>query len=193
MLKQARLKLCSSALMVVLGAGTALAGQSLAAVAKAESERRKTVTEPAKVYTNEDVEKAASPLTTGASAKPRPSTDTSATGAPAAGGATPPAAGGAAEANKPDEAAWRARMAAAREALAKAEAFDRALQSQINGLWADFTARDNPVERSKIEKDRGEAMAEQDRVKKEVVSRKKEVADIEDEARRSGVPPGWLR
>lgn len=193
MLKHARVKFCSSALIVVLGAASAQAGQSLAAVAKAESERRKTVSEPAKVYTNEDVEKAASPLTTGSSTKPRPSGDAATTGAPAAGGTAPSTAAGGTEASKSDEAAWRARMGTAREALAKAEAFDRALQSQINGLWADFTARDNPVERSKIEKDRGEAIAEQDRVRKEVATRKKEIADIEDEARRSGVPPGWLR
>lgn len=186
-------------LLVVLGASVAAAAQSLADVARKEAERRKGVAEAAKVYTNDDVEKVTTSLTTGTSAKPS---------APADSAAVPPAVtagdgkaqpgssasrASSADAAKADEAAWRTRIGAARQELAKAEAFERALQSQINGLWAEFTARDNPVERSKIERDRGDAMGEQERLKVEIVSLKKQIADIEEEARRAGVPAGWLR
>lgn len=189
-------------LAVVSGFGAAEGAQSLADVARKEVERRKAVSEPSKVYTNEDVEKSTGPLTTGTSVKPQATGDAP---AGAAGDAKPPGAtttpdssaqagkAASADAGKADEAAWRERMTAARQKLAKAEAFDRALQSQINGLWAEFTARDNPVERTKIEKDRGEAIAEQARVKGEVAAAKKEIAAIEEEGRKAGVPAGWLR
>jgi hypothetical protein len=36
-------------------------------------------------------------------------------------------------------------------------------------------------------------MAELERLKKQVVDDRKAIADIEEEARRAGVPPGWLR
>lgn len=187
---------------VLSGVGPADGAQSLADVARKEVERRKTVSEPSKVYTNEDVEKSKGPLTTGTSVKAPVSGDVA---GGAAGDVTSP--GGkdepdpsapagktpAADAAKADEAAWRDKMTAARQQLAKAEAFDRALQSQINGLWAEFTARDNPVERTKIEKDRAEAIAEQARVKGEVAAAKKAIADIEEEGRKAGVPAGWLR
>jgi hypothetical protein len=187
---------------VVSGFGGAEGAQSLADVALKEMERRKAVSEPAKVYTNEDVEKSTGPLTTGTSVKPQASGDTpgGAAGDAKSSGAkaTPDASAQAgkaasADAGTADEAAWRDRMTAARQKLAKAEAFDRALQSQINGLWAEFTARDNPVERTKIEKDRGEAIAEQARVKGEAAAAKKEIADIAEEGRKAGVPAGWLR
>jgi hypothetical protein len=57
----------------------------------------------------------------------------------------------------------------------------------------DFVNRDNPVERAAIEQDRIKALAELDRVKKEIESQTKAIAAIEDEARRAGVPSGWLR
>lgn len=187
-------------LAVVMAASSSGAqAQSLADVARKEAERRKGVSQPSKVYTNDDVEKAAGPLTTGTSVKTSPP---DATGQAAAGStadatksdAKPPTeTSGPSAAGRGDEATWRNRITTARQALAKAEAFERALQSQINGLWADFTARDNPVERTKIEQDRASAMTEHDRVKAEVASLKTEIADIEEEARRAGVPPGWLR
>ena len=43
-----------------------------------------------------------------------------------------------------DEAYWRDRIKAERDALARAETFAAALQSQINGLYAEFTACQAP-------------------------------------------------
>jgi len=37
------------------------------------------------------------------------------------------------------------------------------------------------------------ALEEMERLTQEISDLKKSIADIEDEARREGVPPGWLR
>ena len=92
-----------------------------------------------------------------------------------------------------DEAWWRARIAQAREAQRRAEAFAEALQSRINALSTDVVNRDDPYQRAKIADDRLKALAELQRVTGEIEQSKKEIADIEEEARRANVPPGWLR
>jgi nucleotide-binding universal stress UspA family protein len=84
-------------------------------------------------------------------------------------------------------------MQGARDALQRAEVFAEALQSRINGLTADFTARDDPAQRSAVGVDRQKALAELDRAKNEIVQQTKAIADIQEEARKAGVPPGWLR
>jgi len=68
-----------------------------------------------------------------------------------------------------------------------------AIQTRVNALSTDFVNRDDPIQRAGIERDRQKAMAEMDRLKKSVEDTKKGIADLEEEARRAGVPPGWLR
>ena len=92
-----------------------------------------------------------------------------------------------------DEQAWRKKMADARVALERSQMYADALQSKINALWADFTARDDPAQRAQIELERKRALAEQARVKDEIEKQKKAIADLEEEARKAGVPPGWIR
>ena len=84
-------------------------------------------------------------------------------------------------------------MDSARDSLRRAEIFAEALQSRINGLTADFTARDDPAQRAVIANDRQKALAELDRVKQEIQQHTKAIADIQEEARRAGVPAGWVR
>jgi len=193
-------------LFVVLGwavAATASA-QSLAGLAEKEEARRKTVKKAARVYTNKDVKPSApsSPPAggTGASAESAASQQEGAPGGDAA--EQKPAAEGAPEegAQKSeeelradDEARWRERMREARAALERSQVFEQALQSRINALWADFTARDDPAQRAAIDAERKKSIAELNRVKADIVAQTKAIADIEEEARRAGVPPGWLR
>ena len=174
----------------------------LAEVARQEAERRKTVKSTQKVITTKD-------LPESARRAPGTATPASATGeaAPAAShhaaeqaATDPKAAADAKTGAKPevkadakDEAAWRARMDQAREAVRRNEAFAEALQSRINGLTRDFVNRDNPVQRNQIGEDRQKALAELERVRNDVQQAKKQIADIEEEARKAGVPPGWLR
>ncbi len=77
--------------------------------------------------------------------------------------------------------------------MQRSQAFHDALQSQIQALYTEFVATDDPIQRANIEKKRLAAIAEQDRVKSETVKLTKQVAAIEDEARRANVPAGWLR
>jgi hypothetical protein len=71
--------------------------------------------------------------------------------------------------------------------------FAEALQTRINSLTTDFVNRDDPYQRARIGEDRQKALAEMDRVKADIEAAKKKIADAEEEARRAGVPPGWLR
>jgi hypothetical protein len=167
---------------------TGASAQSLADLARKEEARRKQVKQSSRVITNKDLRPAETPPPPVAAA-PAP--------APAPGAdAQPPAKSPAdveEEQAKQDQQAWRQKMADARLALERSQMYADALQSKINALWADFTARDDPAQRAQIELERKRAIAEQARVKGEIESQKKAVADLEEEARRAGVPPGWIR
>jgi hypothetical protein len=172
---------------------SALNAQSLGDLARKEEERRKAVKTPGKLYTNESlrpepgsVPAAAAPSPSGAAVPPSPS------------GPPPAAAGGPTKPDTPaadtkDEAYWRQRIQASRDALQRAQMFAEALQSRINALSADFASRDDPAQRNVVGNDRQKALAELDRVKQEIEQHTKAIAATQDEARRAGVPPGWLR
>ncbi len=66
-------------------------------------------------------------------------------------------------------------------------------KGSVNALSTDFVNRDDPAQRAAIERDRQKALAELTRLKQAVVDGKKAIATLEEDARRAGVPPGWLR
>ena len=163
--------------------------QSLGELAKKEAERRKAAPPAKKVYTDDDLKKITVPGAV------TPVADPAAKPADAAAGKSGDAAKGDKDKAEtpPGEAEWRAKMTAAREGLRRSEMFAEALQSRINGLTADFTARDDPYQRALIADDRQKALAELEQVKKDIETGKKRITDIEEEARRANVPPGWIR
>jgi hypothetical protein len=159
--------------------------QSLADVARKEEQRRQQVKEPAKVITNKDlgdVPPAVAPPADGKAASSDQAKsdgkdqDKNKTGEPAK-----------------DQAYWAGRKKDLQTQLDRDQTFADALQTKINSLTADFTARDDPAQRAVIARDRQKALAELDRLQKAVQDDKKALADLDDEARRAGVPPGWLR
>jgi len=163
----------------------------IADVAKAEEARRKGVRKPAKVYTNSDLRtdnsagvppppSAQPPAAPAANATPGDNKSPASPGAPAV-----PAGSG--------QAYWSGRMKAAQDQIARTQIFMDSLQSRINALTTDFVNRDDPAQRAKIEGDRRAALAELERVKKELADQTAAIKTIEDEARRAGAPPGWLR
>lgn len=164
-------------------AGVALAqSPSLAELAQKEQERRKALkATAAKVYSDKDLPKPATPPVASAV----PSTPTVVPPEPKPAEQKP--------VEQKDEAWWRGRIAQAKEAQRRAEAFAEALQSRINALATDMVNRDDPYQRAKISDDRQKALAELQRVTNEIEQAKKDIADIEEEARRANVPPGWLR
>jgi hypothetical protein len=164
------------------------AAQSLADVARAEAERRKNVTAPGKVYSNDQL-------------KPDPFAQRQTSEEPAAASAEgapppPPTADDAPEgtaAPARDQAYWRQRITAARNDLQRSRMFAEALQSRINALTTDFINRDDPAQRARIAEERDKAIDELERVNGEIQAQTRAIAEIEEEARREGVPPGWLR
>ena len=184
---------------VLLLAATAAGGQSLADVAKKEEERRKSVGASGKVYTNDHL-RSEPPPSGGAPAQPAPAVAPAAPAPPASADAQPPQAGQAPAGQAPatasaplTEAEWRKRIGAEREALARAQIFAEALQSRINALSTEFVNRDDPAQRDVVAAERQKALAELDRVKREVQQHQKAISGIQDEARRAGVPAGWVR
>ena len=174
------------AILLSGGSNDAFARQTptLGEIAKKEEERRKRISAPAKVYTNKDLPKSAAPQTPPA--------------APAAATATKPAEQKPEDPNKPkeevkDEAWWKARITTARTELQRNEMALEAFQTRVNSLTNDFAARDDPYQRAQIAVERTKTLNELERVKAEIVRVKQQIADIEEEARVAGVPPGWLR
>ena len=172
--------LLTAGLLLAMVAPSLAQQPSLADVARAEEARRKGAPQKTtRVITNDDLRNREA-------------------NAPAA--ATPPA--GASDAKKAeakpedpkkDQAYWKDRITIARQQLERSQMFATALESRINGLWAEFTAKDDPAQRAVVERERQKSIAELERVKREIDDQKQAITAIEDEARKLGVPPGWLR
>jgi len=183
---------------LLLGAAASLHAQSLGDVAKKEEERRKATAPAAKTYTNKDLAPVPAPSVE-ASAKDSDKADAGKSDKaekPAAKDdkadsdkAADKAAGGSAK----DQKYWKERIDAARLALERDSGYLDAMQTRVNALTTDFVNRDDPAQRGIIERDRQRALTELDRLKKQIVDDQKAITDIEEEARRAGVPPGWLR
>jgi hypothetical protein len=188
---RARVKLVVALLAAAITTVAVQAGaQSLAELAKQEEARRKAIKVPAKVITNDNLPSvpAAPPA---ADAGSTPPTVDQAPAVPAAEAQAEPAAAPAGPVK--DEKYWRQRMTAARATLTRSQILQDALQSRINALAADFVSRDDPAQRAVIAADRQKALAELDRVKQEIVAAQQEIANTQEEARKAGVPAGWVR
>jgi hypothetical protein len=207
----------------LIASKSVLFAQTLADVARQEEERRKAIKKPSKVYTSGDLRRdssadtpttvsapsgpaASTPSSTPSSSSSTPSSDapggpsTPAPAAPAGHGSSSSAAqpNGKPAAEAPsqgakDQSFWKGRMTQAREQLERSKTLADAMQSRINALNTDFVNTDDPVKRNGVERDRQKALSELERLKKEIKEATKAISDIEEEARRANVPPGWLR
>jgi cell division septation protein DedD len=180
-------RIVSGTIVAILLGASSVAAQTptLAEVAKQEQDRRKVTPPPTKVLTNKDLPKVVSP---GTPAVPADAAKTDAA-------SEPEATKTAQEPREPvkDEVWWRARISDPRERMHRDEVLLDALQARVNGLTSDFTGRDDPYQRARIGEDRQKAIVEMERVRIEIGELKKKIDDIEEEARRASVPPGWLR
>jgi hypothetical protein len=168
--------------------------QSLADIARKEVERRKAAAPATKTYTNDDLKKLPPSSDDAKAAAAVKAGDAKAADALKAGGDAKPTEVKP-DAVVPDEPAkdekfWRARI---KEDIRRNEMFRDALQTRINSLTNDFAARDDPYQRAQIADDRQKALAELNRVTQDIQKSTKSISDIEEEARRAGVPPGWIR
>jgi hypothetical protein len=179
--------------LLLFGCASALWAQSLADVAKKEEERRKAIATPAKVYTNKDLspvpEHTPPPVATtpGDAAKDADKSDKSKDAKDtkdAAGGKDPGAK---------DQKYWSDRLKSLQAQLEHDSSFADALQVKINAQTTDFINRDDPLQKAAIERDRNKSLTDLEGLKKAIENDKKALADFQEEARRAGVPPGWLR
>jgi hypothetical protein len=170
---------------------------SLAEIARKEAERRKTAKEAKIVITDMNLpESARKPASTAAPADANHPAHAGEQKPAAAAGAAPggdASAKPAAPAGDQGEAFWRGKITQAREELRRNEVFLQALQTRVNSLATDYFGRDDPYQKMKLADERQQAIQEMEKVKADIESSKKQVADIEEEARKAGVPPGWLR
>lgn len=170
--------------------------------ARRERARRAAIPadQKARVYTNEDLRNSGG-LTIGVLPSSAASgSDPAGPASPRTGGspeAVPvegePDAGESGATAVRDEGYWRTRIAAARDAQARAALMAAALQNRADGLWAQFTAIDDPVRRGAVERQRLEALGALEETRAERDRLEQDIRDIEEEARRADVPPGWLR
>lgn len=171
--------------------------QSLVEIARLEQARRAAIApeDRSRVYTNDDLRDSGG-LTIGA--LPGADRQEADAGSGHAGrgisGQDSEAGSGTAEAgDAPGEDDWRARVTAAQQAREHAALMAAALQNRADGLWAQFTGMDDPARRRVVERQRAEALAALERTQAEAERFEREIRDIREEARRAGVPPGWLR
>jgi hypothetical protein len=166
--------------------------QSLGEVARREEARRLAITIPARLYTNDSLKAAPAPVSPPptAPAEGQASAQSQTSTASVASGSTVATDG---SDGLGDEVRWRARLAAARNNLARAQTLRDALESRVNVLNTDFVNRDDPGQRRLITANRQSALVALDGMRSEIQQCQEALSDIEEEARREGVPPGWLR
>ena len=180
-----------------VGVSYPVQAQSLGDVARQEEARRKDLKGAAKVYTDKDLasvpESSNGTLPAPGPAPATPSETAKADDNKDKGTANKNTTDKNAKEPKKDEAYWSGRKKDLQTELDTAQTLAEALQSRINGLNTDFVNRDDPVQRAAIDRDRQKAASELDRLKKSIVDNKKALSDLEEEARKAGVPAGWLR
>ena len=186
------LKACLAAVVAIAGlAGTVhpVQAQALGEVARQEEERRKEIKAPAKVYTNKDLGVVPGPPPGIVSSSPAEASKDEAKASDdkdkdkEKDKTTP----------QKDQAYWGGRRKDLQSKLDSDQTLSEAVQSRINALTADFSSHDDPIQRSSIERDRLKAIGELDRLRKAVQDGKKALANLDEEARKAGVPAGWLR
>ena len=172
---QLGLKRLVLALLFGIGVVSAAAAQSMGEAARQERERRAKATKPAKVYTDADLV---------AKRSPRPEAGASSM---AASPTAKPSDEGPASEVKPEEdeaaerkrleADWRVRFADTRRKIAEAEL--RCWHSVVRTVFVAGI----PVQQWVKEFDESE----------ELRQAKKALVELEEEFRKTGLPPGWSR
>jgi hypothetical protein len=166
--------------VLVAGVGS-VGAQSLADVARTEEARRGKLAKPSKVYTDEDVQKYAPPAP-GAQAAATTVTALDANGKPVGQQA-------AAEGLPADEAGWRARLQNARDGMDRNRLLLGALEQQARSV----ARRAGTPEGEETADDGSSRAAEIKRLKSEMDTYRATLANADEDARKAGVPPGWVR
>lgn len=164
-------------------------GDPLADAARKAREQKKNAAKPKKIYTDDDVSKAAPAPT---------SSPENSVGAPAAGapGSTGAASGGAAigQDDPNSEKAWRKKFQDQRDKIAKAERELDILQREVEKAQVEYYPDpQKALSEQNTRKDINEKTAKIEAKKKEIGQLKQGLDDLEDQLRKAGGDPGWAR
>jgi len=157
-----------------------LLAQSLGEVAARTNKDRKGA--PAKVYTNDDLDAARS------APESQGTVSTPATSAPS--GAAP------APAPTMDPAQrWRRDGKQRRDAVTRSEAKVAAIQARVDALLLDRDPVNvmDPNRLQTLEAVKARALQDLETAKAELSQARQALEDLEEDARKNGIPPGWLR
>jgi hypothetical protein len=192
-----------AAVLALLLAAPLLRAQSLGDVAKREDEKKKKAAKPpatVKVYTDEDLKKARESGSAAVTVLPdNPNRDSSSSTSdddetvsgegPAVGGQGRPGGG------RRNERYWRTKAAQLRAAVQRADNRITDLESRIAALRNDRspTNLQDPNRLQTRDRDLQRAQVDLEAARREAEAARKAVADLEDEARRQGALPGWVR
>lgn len=92
-----------------------------------------------------------------------------------------------------DESYWRKKMSDLRATLEKNQQSAKALQARINALQADTVNIDDPLKQTKARIDLVRSLDELDKTHKQIATDEAAISALQNEARRSNVPAGWIR
>jgi chromosome segregation ATPase len=170
-----------AAALIVMFVSSSVQADDLAALARKEKERRAKLAKPTKVLTEEDSKEAATKGSGSLTALTGP--------APATTGMTNPEA---------QRAAWKQRADAARAAVASAESRLAQLETERTKFNADLAPvsaaeAQDPLRLQKRSAKLAEMHKEVDAQKLAVEAARKALVALDEQARKEGVPPGWLR
>ena len=174
-----------------IGAG----GSSLADIARRQKAQREREGKKASlgVISNESLRKAAAAADAAAAkagAKPKASPTPAAHAAAAAPAKIPEWR----DLKGRSEADWRRLMAGVRDRVAAADTRVKALEADARRLENDFYAWSDGNYRDRVIRPAwDQARADLATARKELDAARAEFADLEEEARKSSAPPGWLR
>ena len=92
-----------------------------------------------------------------------------------------------------DEKLFREKKAALEVKLKKANELASLLFLKVNSLWQELNSMDDMTSRDSILKEMEETQRNLETAQKEEATAKEELAKFLAEARKIGVPPGWIR
>ena len=168
--------------LLVTAVASPLAAQSLGEVAARTSKERKGA--PAKVYTNDDLDAARS------APESQGTVSTPGTAAAAPSGPAPAPA----PTMDPGER-WRRDGKQRRDAVTRSEAKVAAIQARVDALMLDRDPVNvmDPNRLQTLEAVKAKALQDLETAKAELSQARQALEDLEEDARKQGIPPGWLR
>ncbi len=174
--------------------------QSLADLAKKEKERRQAIKGETKLITNVQVAKNQEP--TDPSATQAAPADKSAADKTTADGVSKPESEAAAAKPASDESVdlkgrtesyWKQTMADARKRVQDLENEANVLVLKFTDLQNRFYRESDGFKQQDIQREMQKTIYEQDKNKETLARAKADLADLEQEARKSGALPGWIK